>query len=244
MQYLNSEVLASLSGDAFRQRQPYPWTSIPGTLTEAGFERLRETLPDVSGFRRMEGVKRSFGQGSHDRYILHYNPKIEIAPPWKEFIAELHSETYQSFVRRMFGLGPGNTYIPTLEWYYAWQGCSVSPHCDARRKLGTHIFYFNTEADWEADWGGHILILDDERRFKPHSGPAFDDFKTAAALDARGNESLLFERTDHSWHAVRSLGCPPSHLRKLFIITINVPNFQVWWRKVRGKDPDGYPLVA
>ncbi|MCL5670507.1 MAG: 2OG-Fe(II) oxygenase [Acidobacteria bacterium] len=213
-------------------------------MTEAGFERLRESLPDVSRFRRMEGIKRAYGQGSHNRYILHYGPGIEIAPPWQEFIAELQTEPYQSFVRRMFGLGPGNTFIPTLEWYYAWQGCSVSPHCDARRKLGTHIFYFNTEPDWEADWGGHILILDDEKRFKPHSGPAFSDFKTAAALDARGNESLLFERTDHSWHGVQPLGCPPGHLRKLFIITINVPTLQVWWRRVRGKDPDGYPLVA
>jgi hypothetical protein len=31
-------------------------------------------------------------------------------------------------------------------------------------------------------------------------------------------------------------------LRKLFIITINVPTLQVWWRRVRGKDPDGYPF--
>jgi hypothetical protein len=31
-------------------------------------------------------------------------------------------------------------------------------------------------------------------------------------------------------------------LRKLFIVTINVPTIQVLWRRVRGKDPDGYPL--
>jgi hypothetical protein len=31
-------------------------------------------------------------------------------------------------------------------------------------------------------------------------------------------------------------------LRKLFIVTVNVPSWQVWWRRVRGKDPDGYRL--
>jgi len=25
-------------------------------------------------------------------------------------------------------------------------------------------------------------------------------------------------------------------------VTVNIPTFQVWWRHVRGKDPDGYRL--
>jgi hypothetical protein len=65
-----------------------------------------------------------------------------------------------------------------------------------------------------------------------------------AEIDPRGNGSLLFQRTDHSWHGVRPLQPPPGSLRKLFIITINVPTLQVWWRRVRGKDPDGYPFKA
>jgi len=36
------------------------------------------------------------------------------------------------------------------------EGCAVSPHCDAVRKLATHIFYFNTEADWDPGWGGRF----------------------------------------------------------------------------------------
>jgi hypothetical protein len=82
--------------------------------------------------------------------------------------------------------------------------------------------------------------MDDEGRFKAHSAPAFDELKVAAALDPRGNGSLLFQRTEHSWHGVRPLQCPPDILRKLFIVTINLPTLQVWWRRLRGKDPDGY----
>ena len=65
-------------------------------------------------------------------------------------------------------------------------------------------------------------------------GQSFDQLKVAASLDPRGNASLLFQRTEHSWHGVRPLQCPKGKLRRLFIVTVNVPSFQVWWRKVRG----------
>jgi len=239
MEYLDRQCLVKISQQPFQSRQPYPWVSIEGTLTPEGYERLRQSLPDVSLFERQVGRKRAYGQAPHDRSLLHYQPGLPVADAWKEFIAELRSETYQSFLRRM--LGP-QKFILTFEWYYAWEGCSVSPHCDAARKLATHIFYFNTTADWDPEWGGRILILDSERRFKAHSAPGFDALKVAAAIQPLGNGSLLFERTPHSWHGVRPLQCPPGKLRRLFIVTINVPSVQVWWRSVRGKDPDGYPL--
>jgi hypothetical protein len=242
MEYLNRERIERVSHEAFQSQQPYPWVDIPEILTADAHEMLRRTLPAVDLFERKVGVKRAFGQGYHDRYILHYHSSLDLAKPWREFITELHGATYDSLVRRLFGLRRGAPYILTLEWYYAWQGCGVSPHCDARRKLGTHIFYFNTAEDWDSSWGGRILIMDDRRRLKPHSAPKFDDLEVAASLDPRGNGSLLFKRTAHSWHGVRPLESPPGQLRKLFIVTINVPTIQVLWRRVRGKDPDGYPL--
>jgi len=241
MNYLNRECLEKLSAEEFQKRQPYPWAGLEQSLTPEGYERLRETLPSVEGFNKMVGVKRAYGQGPHDRFLLHYRPGLDIAEPWKEFIAELQGPVYLDFLKRV--LGP-RTFIPTFEWYYAWEGCAVSPHCDAARKLATHIFYFNTQDDWDSAWGGEILILDSERKFPTHSGPSFDELKVAASVEPRGNGSLLFERTPHSWHGVRPLRCPAGKLRYLFLITINIPSFQVWWRRVRGKDPDGYKLKA
>jgi hypothetical protein len=242
MKYLNHGVIDAISHESYRATPPYPWISIHDTLTEEGFQSLRANLPNIDQFQKRVGIKRAYGQGYHDRSILHYHPALQLAQPWREFLAELQGDYYQSFVRRMLGLQPDSQIIPTMEWYYAWQGCGVSPHCDAMRKRGTHIFYFNTEEDWKGDWGGQILILDDEKRFRAHSAPEFEQFKIAASLDARGNQSLLFERTDHSWHGVRPLNCPEGQLRKLFIVTVNLPTFQVWWRRVRGKDPDGYRI--
>lgn len=244
MQYLNRDALDAVPAEAFQNQKPYPWVGITRTLTERGFQLLYQTLPDVSLFERKVGAKRAYGQAPHDRAILHYRPWMQLPQPWKEFLEEIQGETYQSFLRRVLGLQPKDRIIPTLEWYYAWRGCSVSPHCDARRKLATHIFYFTTEADWDANWGGQILIMDDAGRFKAHSAPSFDALAVAASLDPRGNGSLLFQRTEHSWHGVRPLQCPPEVFRKLFIVTVNVPTLQVWWRHVRGKDPDGYRLRA
>jgi len=241
MEYLNRKCLEKTSDEKFRNKQPYPWVTLENSLTARGYEALRKTLPGVELFDRQVGKKRGYGQAPHNRYLLHYLPSLKLADPWKEFIDELLGDTYMSFLRRV--LGP-HKFIPTFEWYYAWEGCAVSPHCDAKRKLATHIFYFNTENDWRKKWGGEILILDSEKRFKAHSAPTFDQLKVAASIEPKGNGSLLFERTPHSWHGVRPLQCPEGKLRKLFLITINIPSFQVWWRRVRGKDPDGFRVNA
>ena len=50
MEYLNLEGIEGISAEAFQNQRPYPWANIPGTLTPQGYERLRETLPDVSTF--------------------------------------------------------------------------------------------------------------------------------------------------------------------------------------------------
>jgi len=238
MEFLNRACLQAVSADVFQATQPYPWTNLASSLTPEGYEALRQSLPDTAQAEKQVGKKRGYGQAPHDRYLLHYRPGVSLSPAWQQFLAELQGPVYHDFLRRV--LGP-HRFIPTFEWYYAWQGCAVSPHCDA---VATHIFYFNTEADWKASWGGQILILDSERRFKAHSAPTFDELKISAALQPRGNGSLFFQRTPHSWHGVRPLQCPEGQLRKLFIVTINVPSFQVWWRKMRGKDPDGYRLEA
>jgi hypothetical protein len=245
MHYLNYERINALSAEAFQAQRPYPWVNIQGTLTPEGFEQLRTTMPDISQFERQVGIKRGHGQGYHDRAILHYHPGLNLPEPWKDFIAELKSKPYEVFLRRMLGVAPHRQLILSIEWYYAWQGCGVSPHCDAHRKVATHIFYFNTEADWESSWGGRILILDDGGRFKAHSGPSFEELQVAQSLDPRGNASLFFQRTEHSWHGVRPLESPhPDILRKLFIVTTNVPTLQILWRRLRGKDADGYRIAV
>src|SRR5262245_7668844 len=226
------------AGEARRHRVWSKLLKIQRTLTEEDFSRLRGNMPKLSSFSRDEGVPRAYGQAPHHRYSLHYFPGLTLPQPWLEFLSELQGETYQAFLHRM--LGPAS-FLLTFEWHYAWQGCSVSPHCDAARKIATHLFCFNQE-NWQPEWGGQTLILDDGRRFRTHSAPSFDEFRVVASSEPSGNNSLLFQRTQHSWHGVLPLSCPPGVMRRLFKVTVNAMNFQVWWRKIRGKDPDGFPV--
>ncbi len=217
MQYLDEAALSGLDAQAFRQRRPYPWCSLAGVLREEAFQRLREDLPPVEMFQPLFGKARRYGQQSHDRYALEYEPGVALAPSWQEFIAELQGPRYRAWLRRALGTG---AFELCFHWHYTPGGSSVSPHCDAARKLGSHIFYFNTEADWDPAWGGETLILDDGGRFSAQSAPAFEDFVSAASSESLGNRSLLFGRNGNSWHGVREIRCPPGALRKVFIVVI------------------------
>lgn len=216
--YIDYGRLAETTPEQFRQAHPYPWINPAGLLTEDGYRRLRESLPDVEMFQRIFGKQRKFGQQSHDRFALEYEDGLDLPQPWQEFIDELRARPYRDWVARMFGTDSLRMHF---HWHYTPRGCSVSPHCDAKRKLGSHIFYFNTEDDWDPSWGGETLILDDGGKFARSSAPAFEDFDASFGSNALGNHSLLFASTGNSWHGVKEVTCPEGHLRKVFIIVIN-----------------------
>ena len=174
MTYLDFQRLSSIDPKQFHHNTPYPWMNPKGLLTSMGHEQLLATLPDVSLFQRRFGVKRAHGQQSHDRFTLEYQNDLPLSPAWKTFIAELYGTEYQNFLKRFFQV---NSFELNFHWHYTPNGCSVSPHCDAKHKLGSHIFYLNTDNDWEENWGGETVILDDGGQFDRKSAPKFEDFK-------------------------------------------------------------------
>lgn len=230
----------------FLETRPYPWLGMQGLIREEAFRRLTAELPDMSLFTPEFGKPRGHGQQSHDRFALPYHSGLDplLPPAWREFTAELKTPEYKEFLRRIYGLERGERFVLSMHWHVAPAGASVSPHTDARRKIGSHIFYLNTEADWRPEWGGQTLVLDDGGKLDTRSAPGFGELPAAAASAILGNQSFIFKRTDHSWHAVNPIDCPPGHARRVFIVVANRVNFQVLWRRVRGKDPDGYRLRA
>ena len=231
MTYLNYDSLEASDPSSFQDRKPYPWINPKGLLTDEGFERLVQNMPDVSLFKRVFGLKRSHGQKSHDRYALEYTEDLTIPQPWRNFIEELNGARYRRWMQRMFGRGLMKL---NFHWHYTPNGCSVSPHCDAKRKIGSHIFYFNTPQDWDPSWGGETVVLDDAGRFKRNSAPEFEDFNSATSGEALGNYSLLFKRQGNSWHGVREINCPESAMRKVFIVVIN-DRFLAWRRRIAAR---------
>jgi len=227
MTYLDFERLEAIDEQEFQTRKPFPWINPEGVLTNGGYQRLVETMPDVALFNPVFGLKRSHGQQSHDRFALEYRPGLDLPEPWQAFIEELQGEAYSRFLRRLYGQGRLQL---NFHWHYTPNGCSVSPHCDAKRKIGSHIFYLNAIEDWDPTWGGETLILDDHGRFSRNSAPAFEDFDSEVSGEAMGNYSLLFKRQGNSWHGVREIHCPEGKFRKVFIVVIN-DRFLAWRRR-------------
>ncbi len=231
MRYLNQYTLRSIDPRAFGSIQPFPFLEIDGLLTPDAHRLLIRDLPDPGIFARSFGRRRRYGQQSHDRFVLQYHPLRSIPESWREFIAELKGPTYRRFVADLLGR---DDFILHFHWHNTPRGCSVSPHCDAEWKLGSHIFYMNTEADWKAEWGGATLALGGGSHFNARSAPDFDDFPIQIASQGLGNRSLIFRREEASWHGVRPLQCPLGALRKVFIVEFRRAGLLNWTRTALG----------
>lgn len=225
MRYLDLSRLAAVDPAAFARAHPYPWQSIPGQITAAGYRELLANLPPLELFERKFGYRRRAGQAPHDRYSLEYTPETPVPRPWQDFIAELRSEEYRRQIMRIFGC---RRPVFRFHWHYTPSGCAVSPHCDARREYGSQLFYFNDADDWQLEWGGGTLILDDGGRLSYDSAPALEDFVGVEEAPSIGNQSSLIRRSDHAWHAVRPIACPEDRLRRVFIVVMNPDT--LYWR--------------
>jgi len=218
MNYLDPARLRAFDAVAFRTSRPYPWINPDGLLTLEGHRRLLEALPPVSQFTPMFNIRRKHGQQSHDRYGLEYHPELAVAECWHEFVRELQGSEYTRFLQRMLRR---RFFSLRFHWHYTPNGCSISPHCDSKTKFGSHIFYFNSAADWDPSWGGQTVLLDDGGRMTPKSAPRFEDFEHITTAETLGNRSLLFARGRQSWHGMREIHCPPHAMRRVFIVVIN-----------------------
>jgi hypothetical protein len=215
--FLDTARLDQVDADAFRRAKPYPFLEIEGTLRPDAYRALLDDLPDPARFSAIFGRKRKYGQASHDRYALQDRPWTALPPPWRRLVGEIKGPAYRRFITRLFGR---EDFVLHAHWHYTPTGCTVSPHCDAPWKLGSHIFYLNTARDWDPAWGGATLILDDGGRFPADSAPGFDDFRAVCSSGPIGNRSLLFMREGNSWHGVTTLACPEGALRKVFIVEV------------------------
>ena len=216
--YIDYDRLLALDPAEYRSQKPYPYVNPQGILRPEAFETLTRNLPDLSLFDESFGVERKAGQAPHDRYTLEYRQGLAVPEPWREFIEELIAPRYRNHLCTLAGT---RNLEFNFHWHFAPAGASVSPHCDSKRKLGSHIFYLNTREDWDPEWGGETVVLDDGGRFETRSAPGFEDFDEAIPAETMDNRSFLFTRQGNSWHGVRAITCPEGHFRRVFIVVIN-----------------------
>lgn len=232
--------------DAFDRRefaanQPYPWANFKALLKPEAFTALYDEFPSLDFFEKHEGMARKYEQKPHDRYYLAYEEKIDayrkldsdqevaqgkgivrhsqLSPTWQTFISEITSDSgYRRFMGELLGT---QDFTTRFAWHVATAGHSVSPHSDARNKVGTHIFYFNTTEDWQADWGGATLVLD-EKNFEGMN-PDVSDFGKVTAVEVMNNRSFLFKNQAEGWHAVDTIKCPVGVHRRIFNVIVEMP---------------------
>ncbi len=224
-QYLDFDKLEAIDPVAFRATKPFPYANPYGLLTDTGYQSLLENMPDISIFEKIFGYRRLGGQDPHNRYALEWTPDVEVPKPWQDFIDELRSDRYRRAVGRLMG---ANKVEFRFHWHYTPNGCSVSPHTDSKREHGSHLFYFNAEGEWDPSWGGDTLILDDGGKLDFRTAPTYEDFAAEIPAKSIGNYSLIFERTDRAWHAVREIRCPEDRMRRLFIVVVSPDN--LFWK--------------
>ncbi|MEP5763446.1 MAG: 2OG-Fe(II) oxygenase [Halieaceae bacterium] len=213
--FINTSVLDAITTAEFQQRDPFPWVNPQYFVVPARWQELLDSMPDISSFRAFFGKQRKHGQGSHDRYVLDYEDGMELDPGWTEFIDELRGPAYRRFVCRLLGVKDVRF---RFHWHFTPNGGEVTPHCDSKGKIGSQIFYLNTEQDWNRDWGGETVVLDDGGRIDADNAPGFEDFDAEYPAETADNRSLLFGRRGNSWHGVRRINCPDGHFRKVFIV--------------------------
>jgi hypothetical protein len=231
-EFFNLPILESFSAQEFNKTKPFPNHLFKKILLPEAFNELYNHFPCLDLFEKHVNKPRGkSGQRPHNRYYLafeksiyHKNDqsgsgvaKIEQLPKvWQDFVREVQTfEPYQEFLRRSLNL---DEYVIRYAWHVGETGSEVSPHCDSFDKIGTHIFYFNTSADWEVEWGGSILALGGKRTAK--TNPDISDFETVESFDIRDNSSFLFKNTADGWHATEVLTCPPNHYRRLFNVIV------------------------
>lgn len=213
--FLNPAVLDTIDPAQFKAQQPYPWINPQHFIQPQPYAELLENMPDISTFRAFFGKQRKHGQGSHDRYVLDFEEGLKVSPAWDSFIDELRSDHYRKFICSLLGVSHVRF---RFHWHFTPNGGEVSPHCDSKGKIGSQIFYLNTEKDWQRDWGGETVVLDDGGKFEPESAPAFEDFDAEYPAETQDNRSLIFGRQGNSWHGVRRINCPEDYFRKVFIV--------------------------
>ncbi len=229
MQFFRTNVLSSFDSTTFKNRGPFPFHGFDQLLTEEAFDALYKTFPSVNFFEKHMGVNRYNGQRSHDRYYLAYESTVytqisredasrgtighkELPPVWQDFIEEIRSNNdYKTMIYESLGT---DKLVPRFAWHMGYTSTDVSPHIDAREKVGTHIFYFNRKPDWDVSWGGEILVLGGCK--KSAENPEISDFSEVIPVPIVDNSSFLFANRGEAWHSVAPLKCPPNHYRRLF----------------------------
>ena len=181
-----SAVTGRIAG-ATLQTTPFAWSVIDGLFDAELAGSLAASFPST-GFRL---------SSTQQDYTFLYRGLINagalidagsLAPAWREFGRVLAGAAYRAAMQQLTGRD-----LDGLKVYGGFcryePGCSLRPHPDRPIRVLTQTIYFSPA--WHEDWGGQLLIL-------RSADPSHVHARVSPVL----GRSVVFVRSDHSWHAV------------------------------------------
>lgn len=203
---------------AILQDLPFPHAFIHNFIKSQTYETLLKNFP-ANGFfcsKRLSGSDKTYLVDNHILFALENQRKSESIinnPNWCALIDAITSVEYKEAVSALFNVNL--KYLPmeiTLKRYQKEH--HISPHTDREESKATHLIFFNDH--WKFDWGGELCLMSSAHKIENKIPPLRDN-------------SIIFLRTEDSWHAVTECQAPIPR------IALQV----VFWRSKQRTRPDG-----
>jgi hypothetical protein len=170
-------------------QRPFPWVSWTSFFEHDFVARLVATFPQA-GFEDvvLKGVQYKARALISDGVI---SQRHENSDPWNALAKRLLSSEYRSFVANTLGVDLAGSHVSAAICTYGKESRS-SAHTDRPHRVATQLIFLNSV--WLPEWGGRLLLLNSDR---------IDD--VAVTIVPAYNSSVLFRRSDSSWHAVEAI---------------------------------------
>lgn len=186
--------MLDLDAPVERHDEPYPWAVAHSVIPAPTGRTLREQMPPPQALQSAERT------GNGDKtYRMAVLPLIhrgnaepgmaQVGQAWHRLVEHLQADAYRDWVTRTIDVDVTDTTFD-IGLFVFQGGDRISAHTDKPGKRATHVIYLN--GDWTHEHGG---------QFEVRTGPDLS-VRPYATVVPGGGRSVLFARSDHSWHAV------------------------------------------
>ncbi|WP_167499469.1 2OG-Fe(II) oxygenase [Streptomyces malaysiensis] len=187
-------LLLDLNAPVERHDEPYRWAVAHSIIPEPTARILREQLPAPQDLHPAE--RTGDGDKTYRMAVLplihrgaHEPGMAKVGEKWHELVSHLQSDAYRDWVNRTIGIDVTDTMMD-IGLFVFRGGDRISAHTDKPGKRATHVIYLND--DWRREHGGH---------FEVRTGPDLSISPYATVIPG-GGRSVVFARSERSWHAV------------------------------------------
>lgn len=184
-------------------RHPFEFWELDETFPSSFAVELARTFP-------RERFKSNLGREGRykleERTIIDGGAECEVEdlrPPWRELTRSLLSESYCRFIEDRTGANLVGTSLKVRLYSYVG-GDWMSPHTDPADRASTHLIYLSEH--WRSDWGGALQFLSTS-----------DSHDVVHELVPRLNVSVIFQRSESSFHAVTGVKVGVKEVRQVVI---------------------------